>query len=346
LYDPKRRAEQQQLSTSADLAELRWQAAGQALMLRTTERYLDLALAEEGLRVYRQQLDAVQRAAVEAQDRFQLGDLPITDTHEAAARLAGLHAQVLAADSEAQLKRRLLADTTGLPPGTLAVRLPGSSAGRAASLQPLEHWLDEAQSGNPEIRAQLLAAEIARQEATKYSRRSSATVDLVARVGRERLSGSGDFGSASNTATERMIGIQLSVPLFTGGYRNAREEEALRLADTTAAEAELTRERVAQQVRQAWLGLSVGAGRVRALEQALDASLARLDATRLGREVGERTTLDLLNAENDAAAARLALLAARAALLLERLRLAAQAGRLDEASLQASESELAPPLAH
>lgn len=345
LYDPKRRAEQQQLSTSADLAELRWQAAGQALMLRTTERYLELALAEESLRVYRQQLDAVQRAAVEAQDRFQFGDLPITDTHEAAARLAGLHAQVLAAENEVLIKRRLLADTTGLPPGTLAVRLPGNGSGPAASLQPLEHWLDEAQSGNPEIRAQLLAVELARQEATKYSRRSSAAVDLVARVGRERLSGSGDFGSASNTGTERMIGIQLSVPLFTGGYRNAREEEAVRLADKTAAEVELTRELVAQQVRQAWLGLSVGGERVRALEQALVASLARLDATRLGREVGERTTLDLLNAENDAAASRLTLSRARAALLLERLRLAAQAGRLDEASLHASDSELAPPLA-
>ena len=49
LYNPKRRAEQQQLSTSADLADLQWQAAGQTLMLRTVERYLDLALAEEAV---------------------------------------------------------------------------------------------------------------------------------------------------------------------------------------------------------------------------------------------------------------------------------------------------------
>lgn len=341
LYNPKRRAEQQQLSTSADLADLQWQVAGQSLMLRTAERYLDLALAEETVRVHRQQFDAMQQAAAEAQDRFKLGDVPITDTHEAGARQAAIRAQVLGAESDALVKRSLLADTTGLPASVLAVRIPGSSAERRSLLQPLEFWLDEAQSGNPGIRAQLMAAEAARQEAAKYSRSSSATVDLIAQAGRDRLSGSGDFGSASNTGTSRMIGIQLSVPLFTGGYRSAKEEEALRLADKAVAEVERTREQVAQQVRLAWLGLSVGAERVRALEQALNASLARRDATRLGREVGERTTLDLLNAENEFAASRLALIQGRVGLLMDRLRLAALVGRLDEATLQATDGELA-----
>lgn len=270
--------------------------------------------------------------------------MPITDTHEAGARLAVLRAQVLATESDVQVKRNLLANTTGLPPSALVARLPGRSAGLTSLLQPLEFWLDEAQSGNPEIRTQLLAADVARQEATKYSRSSSATVDLVAQVGRDRLSGSGDFGSASNTGTNRMIGIQFSMPLFTGGYRNAKEEEALRLADKAAAEVERTREQVAQQVRLAWLGLSVGAERVRALEQALNASLARLDATRLGREVGERTTLDLLNAENESATSRLALAQARIGLLMDRLRLAALVGRLDEAALQVADGELAASL--
>lgn len=341
LYNPKRRAEQQQLSTSADLADLQWQAAGQTLMLRTVERYLDLALAEETVRVHRQQLDAVQKAAVEAQDRFKLGDAPITDTHEAGARLAALRAQVLAADSDVRIKRNLLSNTTGLPTGALVARLPGGSAGLTSSLQPLEFWLDEAQAGNPGVLTRLLAADVARQEATKYRRSSSTTVDLVGQVGRDRLSGSGDFGSASNTGTNRMIGIQLSMPLFTGGYRSAREEEAMRLADKAAVEVEREREQVAEQVRLAWLGLSVGVERVRALEHALDASLARLDATRLGREVGERTTLDLLGAENESATARLALAQARIGLLMDRLRLAALVGRLDEAALQVADGELA-----
>ncbi len=114
LYNPERRAQQQQLNLSADGAELEWQAAAQTLMLRTAERYLDLALAEEAVRVLKRQQDAVQRAATEAQDRFKLGSIPVTDTHEARARLASLRAQVLAAETDLQLKRNLLADSTGL----------------------------------------------------------------------------------------------------------------------------------------------------------------------------------------------------------------------------------------
>lgn len=341
LYDPKRRAAQQQLSTSVDLAEVQWQAAGQSLMLRTVERYFDLALAEETLRVLSRQLGAVQRTETEARDRFQLGAVPVTDTHEAAARLAAVRAQVLAAESEVHVKRGLLSDATGLTAGALTVRLPGASrpddVSSSAPLRPLAFWLDAAQSGNPGIRAQTLALEVARQEAARHRPGASPTVDLVAQVGRDRLSGSGDFGSASNVGTQRMVGIQVSVPLFTGGYRSAREEEALRLVDQAAAEVEQAREQAGQQVRAAWLGLSVGAERVHALEQAAGASRARRDTTRLGLEVGERTTLDLLNAENEAAAAELALAQARVGLMKDRLRLAALAGLLDEATLRAAD---------
>lgn len=345
LYNPERRAQQQQLNLSADVAELEWQAAAQALMLRTAERYLDLALAEEAVRVMKLQQDAVQRAATEAQDRFKLGSIPVTDTHEANARLAGLRAQVLAAETDLQLKRNLLADSTGLPPTELMTRLPagpGRTVASGSAVGPLDPWLSQAQTGNPAIRGQLLAVELAKREAAKFSRRSSATVDLVAQAGRDRLSGSGDFGSASNSVTNRMIGVQLSVPLFTGGYRGAKEDEALRLADKADAELERTRQQVAQQVRAAWLGLSVGMERVRSLDEALVASLSRADATQTGRDVGQRTTLDLLNAENDAAAARLALAQGRVSLLLDRLRLAALVGQLDESALRTANGELGP----
>jgi outer membrane protein len=101
---------------------------------------------------------------------------------------------------------------------------------------------------------------------------------------------------------------------------------------------------VAQQTRAAWLGLTVGGSRAAALNEALIASRARLEATRTGRQVGERTTLELLNAENDTAMAELALQQARVTLLLDRLRLAALAGQLDEAQLRAVNAGLmAPP---
>jgi outer membrane protein len=165
-------------------------------------------------------------------------------------------------------------------------------------------------------------------------------VELVAQAGQERLHGSGDYGSARNKSVNALVGVQLTVPLSTGGYRSAKEEEALRLLDQAQAQVQSTREQVAQQVHGAWLGLSLGAERVQALTDALVASEARRDATQTGHAVGHRTLLDRLHAENDTAAARLALAQARAGLLLDRLRLAQLAGRLDEDTLRAANQAL------
>ena len=84
-----RRAASASSSSSADVADLEWRATQQTLMLRTAERYFDAALAAEALRVLRRQQEAVERALTEVRDRFKLGDVPVTDTHEAAARAEG-----------------------------------------------------------------------------------------------------------------------------------------------------------------------------------------------------------------------------------------------------------------
>jgi outer membrane protein len=280
----------------------------------------------------------VQKAATEAQDRFDIGSAPVTDTHEARARLAALRAQRLAAQTDLDLKRRALADSTGLAPAALTVRLPAASAPPA--LRALDAWQQEAEAANPAIRLQQLAADIARAEAEKQRRSAAPTVELVAQAVQERLHGSGDYGSARNKNLNALVGVQVNVPLYTGGYRAAREEEALRLQDKAQAQVQSTREQVAQQVHGAWLGLNLGAERVQALTDALTASEARRDATQTGHEVGHRTLLDLLNAENDTAAARLALAQARASLLLDRLRLAQLAGRLDEDTLRTANQAL------
>ena len=349
LYNPQRRAQQQQLGVQADQAELQWQAAQQALVLRTAQRYFDVAVAQEALAVLALQLDAVQRAAPEAQDRYALGSVPITNIHEARARLATLRAQELAAQSELEVKRRLLADSTGLAGADLAVQLPAAGLARSTSAAPLLRaltaWQQDADATNPDIRLQTLAVDSARAEVRKHSRRAAPTLDLVAQAGQERLHGSGDFGRARNKSLNAMVGVQLNVPLWSGGMRSAKEGEALALQAQAEAQLEAVREQVAQQVHAAHLGLSVGAERVQALTENLTASEARQGATRLGQEVGDRTLLDLLSAENDSAAARLALAQARSQLLLERLRLAQLAGQLNEGTLRSVNQALAPSAA-
>lgn len=314
LYNRERGAQGRQLELSADVAELEWRNAQQTLMLDTAQRYFDVALAGESLRVRRGQQKAVASALTQTQERFKLGDVPVTDTHEAAARHQAIAAQALALETDLQLKQAVLADATGLPAARLAAMFP-SNAAIAAEAQGLDAWTEEANLNHPLLRLQRAAVEVARQEAAKSSGAVSPSVDLVAQVGRERLSGHGDFGAAGNAAGNRMIGVQLTVPLYTGGMRGAREQEPVHGIARARAQADRARQQVAQQTRAAWLGLTVCTGRVDALAQAVMASRARLDANRLGRQVGDRTTLELLNAENDAAGTELALPQARVGVL-------------------------------
>ncbi len=342
LFSRERDAQGKQLVLSADMADLEWQAAQQTLMLTTAQRYFNVVLAADALRVVRQQQVAVNNALTEVQDRFRMGDVPVTDTHEAAARAEAITAQGLALETDLQLSQAAFTDATGLQTDGVQWMAPGADT-TPFRTEALAFWVAESEAHNFSLRMQLAAVEVAAQEAAKSSAALSPSLDLVAQVGGERLSGNGDYGSASNSSANRMIGLQLSVPLYSGGMRSAREQEALHSVDKARAQADRTRQQVAQQTRTAWLGLTVGAGRIAALSQALVSTRSRLDATRLGRQVGDRTTLDLLNAENDAASAELTLMQARVEFLMNRLRLAAVAGRLDEVWLQSVNASLQPP---
>jgi len=130
-----------------------------------------------------------------------------------------------------------------------------------------------------------------------------------------------------------MIGLQLNVPLYTGGYRSAKHDEAIRLQEKSAAEVEGFRQSIDQQVYAAWLSIQTGKSQLAALTAAHQASMARLEATRIGRQIGDRTTLDLLQAQNETTNAELMSLQARASLLLNRLQLQALSGSLDEQAL-------------
>lgn len=341
LINRERDAQRRQLDLAADAADVQWQQAQASLMLRSTQAYFDAALADEQLRLLTRQQAAVDRALAEAKDRFRLGDKPVTDVHEATARAEGLKAQRLAAETELQLKRQALADLTGLSiDGPLP--LPAAAA-RTDELAPMDDWLARAARQNPALKLAQAQRDAAEQEARKTSAALSPTLDVVAQIGREHLSGSGDFGDASNTANQRAVGLQLTVPLYTGGMRSAQQREAVAKLAEADAQVEQAKQQVLQQTRAAWLDVRVGASRIVALDAAAQASQARLDATRTGVQAGDRTTLDLLNAENDDAAAQLALVQARSRLIADRLRLASLAGELNEIPLQQANAALAAP---
>ena len=137
-----------------------------------------------------------------------------------AQRSEAITAQALALETDLQLKQAAFSDATGLQPNSVQWMAPGADA-TPASTQALEFWVAESGTRNAMLRMQLAAVEVVTQEAAKSGGALSPSLDLVAQVGRERLSGSGDFGNASHSSGNRMIGLQLSVPLYAGGMRDA-----------------------------------------------------------------------------------------------------------------------------
>jgi outer membrane protein len=340
LYSPERQAQQAQLQQAAGVAEWRADLAHQQFMLLTVQRYFQVLLAERQQQVLKNQLAAVERSLTEARDRFAIGDLPVTDTHEAAARASGLQAQWLAADSELQMARQVLAESTRLPIDALKPQAPKAAEPVTAS-PALDQVLTQVREANTGLRLKKAQWDVARQEVKKHQARGGITLDLVAQAGRDRLSGDGDFGPSGNTQSQQMVGLSLNVPLYSGGYRSAKLQEAVSAQMQAEAEYELAVQQAQQQARSVWLALQTGPARLSALQAAWKASTARLDATRLGRQVGDRTTLDLLQAQNDAAQSELAWLRAQTELLQTRLQLDALTGSLSVNSLQAINAQLA-----
>ncbi len=341
LIDLGRDAEAGRLRHSAAQAEAAWDAARQQAALRVAQGYFDVLLAQHGRQVLEIQRQAITRLLGEARTRFRVGDGSSLDIHEAEARLGLIEAQVRQADTRLDLARTVFQDLTGLPADALAPLRRNTPTLTARPDQSLSTWLRQVDEASPEIRQSMEAAAMAASQAEGLRAIAQPTLNLVGTAGRSHLSGSGDFGSAAQTGSQWMVGLELRIPLYTGGMRDARLREALAQRDGARYQAASARQHAGQLARAAWLNLDSGGARVQALHQALQASAARRDATHLGVEVGERTTLDRLDAERDFAQASLDLQQALTELALDRLRLQALAGSLDQPSMEAVNQALA-----
>lgn len=341
LYSPERTAQQAQLRQAATVAELRSDLTQQQFMLLTAQRYFNVLLAERQQQILKNQHVAVSRSLAEVKDRFELGDLPVTDTHEATARAQSLQAQLWVAENELQMARKVLAESARMD----AKLLQPLNLRATAAWTSLPDWADvqsKIVQGNVGLLLQKARWDVARQELKKHERMGATTLDLVAAAGRDRLTGEGDYGPATNTQSHQMLGLSLQIPLYSGGYRSGKLQETVSAAEQASAEFELSLQQTQQQAHAVWLSLRTGPARLSAVQAAMQASMARLDATRLGRQVGDRTTLELLQAENDAAQAELAWLRAHTELLLSRLQLDALTGDLSVQSLLALNAHLRP----
>lgn len=339
LYDALRAGSVKQLNKQAALAEVQLAAESQQLMLRVAHAYFDVLLAKDTLATLKAQQLAVAEALASAKARFAEGDVAIIDTHETQARFDLLASQVLEAESNLQLMREALGDATGNRDAALAALSNNTDFQRYVS-GDMQSWISRAQSNHPQVYIQQLQQEIAQAETGKFKDRYAPVLNLVAQAGGERLQGLGN-GDADLTNRQISLGVQLTVPLYTGGMRDARYQEAIALEQQALSQTDVARQSAVRDARSAWMAVTVGQGQVKALEQALRSAEIKLDSTKLGRDVGDRTTLDVLNSEQELHNTRLALSRSRYQVLQALLNLSAAAGELDEVRLQEINEALA-----
>lgn len=339
IYSAERRANAAQLAQQAHLAELQFQERDQQLFMRVVQRHFDVLVAEEALATLLAQKAAVQESLDAAREHFKIGKSASTDMHEAQASFDSVLAQEYALQADLDFKRELYTDLTGLPATGLA-RLVSDLRLEGLSPPTLQSLIDEGLARSPLVRMSDVGKEISGLEIDKHRAMNGATLDLVAQYGQQAIDGGGN--SSSMQSRSGSIGVQLTIPIFTGGMRSARHEEAIALADKARSDAEAARQGVVQRIRAAYLAVRSGLAQSKALEQGLVSSESKLDATRIGREVGARTTADVLNAQQAYFGVRNALTRTRYQILVSVLELDAASGTLDEQRLARVNALLAP----
>jgi len=318
----------EQAKTQVEQADAILAQAAQDLILRISQAYFDILLAQDNVAFAGAQKTAIAEQLQQAKISFEVGTATITDTHEAQARYDLSVSQEIAAKNDLEVKIRTLEQFIG------RVAPPLSPLGAALKLvapEPatMDKWAEEARLENLQVRAAEGALTVANQEVARNRGAHHPTLDAFASYSENR-SGLGNVGLSFFDTYTKIIGLQLAVPIYQGGLVNSRVREALANEDRARNDLENARRTAELAARQTYLGVTNGIAQVRALEAALVSTQSSLDSTRLGREVGVRTQVDVLNAQQQLFSARRDLAQARYTYILSSLRLKSAVGRLAE----------------
>ena len=310
-------------------ADLQFRIAEQDLILRVAQAYFDVLSAQDSVQLSEAQKNAISEQLAQAKRNFEVGSATVTDTLEAQSRYDLTGAQELAAQNDLEIKRSALQQLINSVPQEL------KPLGKEISLDPpqpadMEKWVDAAQSTNLQLAIAQSADQIAEKEVARNRGGHYPTLDLVANYNKNDANG-GNFGPNQNT--NKSLAVQLNLPIFEGGSVSSKLREAEANRERARQDLENARRSAAQQTRQAYLGVVSGIAQVNALKQALASSQSALEASKLGHEVGVRTNLDVLNAQQQLYSTRRDLYQAQYNYLLSQLKLKAAVGVLSEADL-------------
>jgi outer membrane protein len=331
-------------------AEADYQAAQQDLMERVAQRYFDVLAAQDDLEAQQVALTSIQRQLDQAESRFQIGLIAITDVEEARAAHDSGAAAVIAAKRTLASTLELLREITGDAFDWLARPIEPFEL---ASPDPIseDRWVDMALQQNLSLVSSRLAADIARENVSAARGGHFPSLDLIGSRYKMTTNGTDTFtdgqsaGGTTLDQNQRSIGLQLTFPIYAGGMVSSQVRQAVYQHRAAKERVERVARQTEHDARDSYLGVLSEISRVKALRRAVESNATSLRATESGYEAGTRTAVDVLQSRQLWVQAQTDYSRSRYDYMLNVLKLQLAAGILSQQSLERINSLLkdAPP---
>lgn len=296
------------------------------LVLSVIQAYVDVRRDQRIVEIRRKDVETLQRRLEETQARFDVGELTGTDVAQAKARLGASKAQLAAAEGQMEISGAAYAAVVGDEPGELAPRpdldplLPTTIAQARETAQEESPRLESAEFTERASRARMALARA----------QSRPTVSFRTGYG---YSGQIDPFVADRFARNLSASLVTTLPLYSGGVLSSQVEQAVQRNNIDRLRLETTERQVRQAVSQSWSQLRTARAATTANEEVVKAARFALEGVRLEFELGLRTTLDVLNAEQELRSAELALVTSRRDAYVGSAALLNSLGRLEARAL-------------
>ncbi|WP_256078324.1 TolC family outer membrane protein [Massilia sp. YIM B04103] len=305
-------------------ADMQYLSQSQEVILRVTGAYFEVLLKKDQLALAEAQRNTYAEQRKVNDRLFEKGEAAKTDMLETQARLDVAEAQVLEAQDDVNTALTNLAGIIGGEPGQLDGLSPDFRV-RTGSGQSFEEWKRLSLENNPDIKTLTYGVEIARQEVNKQRSGHVPRVDLVGTYGK---SVADSITTYNQETMVRSIGIQVNIPIYSGGSVNAASRQAVANQEKAKADLQTQTDKVTVELRKNYNLMSSSVARIEALMKSVDSGKLLIKATEQSIKGGVRINLDLLNAQQQLFTSKRDLAQARYNYLMSTLRLRAAAGVL------------------
>ncbi|EKO3697967.1 outer membrane channel protein TolC [Vibrio metschnikovii] len=306
-------------------ADAQYAAVQQGLMLRVAQAYFEVLSAQDNLEFVRAEKAAVARQLEQTKQRFDVGLSAITDVHDAQAQYDSVLAQEVLADNTLINSYESLREITGQGYSQLSI-LDTQRFSASRNTESMQALIERAQQQNLALLSSRIAQDVAKDNIALASSGHLPSLKLNGGYNYARESNSNN--SANNT--DFTIGLNLNVPLYTGGNVTSLTKQAEHAFVAASQDLEATFRSVVKDVRAYNNNINASIGALRAYEQSVISARSALEATEAGFEVGTRTIVDVLDATRRLYDANRNLSSARYDYILNRLQLSQAIGSLSE----------------